>query len=215
QKGTVGTAASLQQQPLHAEFAVEDVQCEGEIELRLSGKDVGHTLAAQPRQVRIRNCLGQDDNDRIATDVRTAPADLAVSVEHDAISPSVASREPRLPRKGLIRPRGIPLALGKLLAGDAADEPCVARQFIMHTFEQVPARSLGAPTTVERPTVHTGGHEADDVWFHANPRWTKLDAAGLAESLGRLPLRLGRRLLCRRLLGLLALDRHQHFLLAG
>jgi hypothetical protein len=66
QKGTVGTAASLQQQPLHAEFAIEYLQREGEIELRLSGEDIGHALAAQPRQVRIRNCLGQDDNDRIA-----------------------------------------------------------------------------------------------------------------------------------------------------
>jgi hypothetical protein len=27
--------------------------------------------------MRIRNCLGQNDNNRIATDVRTAPADLA------------------------------------------------------------------------------------------------------------------------------------------
>ena len=52
----------------------------------------------------------------------------------------------------------------------------------MHTFEQVPARPLGAPTTVERPTVHTGGHEADDVRFHANPRWTELDPAGPAAS---------------------------------
>src|SRR6202043_1910603 len=165
--------------------------------------------------IRVRNCLGKDYHDRVSADVRTAPADLAVSVEHDAIGRRVASREPGLARKGLFRRRGIRLALGELLAGDAADEPCVAGQFVMHTFEQVRARSLGAPTTVERPTVHTGGHEADDVWFHANPRWTKLDAAGLAESLGRLPLRLGRRLLCRRLLGLLALDRHQHFLLAG
>jgi hypothetical protein len=77
QKYTFGTAASLQQQPPHAEFAIEDVQREGEIELRLSGEDVRYAVAAQPRQMRIRNCLGQNDNNRIATDVRTAPADLA------------------------------------------------------------------------------------------------------------------------------------------
>jgi hypothetical protein len=43
----------------------------------------------------------------------------------------------------------------------------------------------------------------------------KLELGRPRELLGRLPLRLGRRLLRRRLLGLLALDRHQHFLLAG
>jgi hypothetical protein len=153
QKGTVGTAASLQQQPLHAEFAIQDVERECEIELRLPGKDVGHALAARPRQVLIRSCLGQDDNDWIATDVRMAPADPAVSVEHDAKGPSVTPRKPRLARKGLLRRRGLRLALGELLTGDTADEPRVAGQFVMYTFEQVRARSLGAPTSVERPTV--------------------------------------------------------------
>jgi hypothetical protein len=76
--------------------------------------------------VSIRNRLGQDDHDRIATDVRTAPADLAAGVEHDAIRSRVASREPGLARKGLFRQRGIRLALRELLTGDAADEPSVA-----------------------------------------------------------------------------------------
>jgi hypothetical protein len=89
--------------------------------------------------VRIRNCLGHDDNDRIATDVRTAPANLAASVEHDAIGLRAASREPGLARKGLFRRRGIRLALGELLSCDATDQPSVAGQFVMHTFELVRA----------------------------------------------------------------------------
>jgi hypothetical protein len=43
----------------------------------------------------------------------------------------------------------------------------------------------------------------------------KLDPEGRAELLGRLPLRLGRRLLRTRLLGFLPFDRHQDFLLAA
>src|SRR5258708_8837527 len=118
------------------------------MELRLSGEDAAHALAAQASQVRIRNCLGQHENDRIATDVRTAPADLAVSVEHDAIGLRAASREPGLARKGLFRRRGIRLAFGKLLAGDPANEPCVADQFVVHTLAQLPARSLRTPPTL-------------------------------------------------------------------
>jgi hypothetical protein len=72
QKRSVGPAASLKQQPLDAEFAVEDVQCQDEIEMRLSGEDVGHALAAQGRQVRIRDVLRKHDHDRIATNFRTA-----------------------------------------------------------------------------------------------------------------------------------------------
>src|ERR1700688_4428518 len=173
QKGTVGTAASLQQQSLRAQFAIEYVQRKSEIDLRLSGKDVGHALAAEARQVRIRNRLGQDDNDRIATDVRTAPADLAVRVEHHAVGLRVASHEPGLARKGPFRRGWIRLALGELLFCDGTDQPRGAGELVVNLLEQVPARYLGAPTTMERPTVHTGGHEADDVRFHANPCWMK------------------------------------------
>jgi hypothetical protein len=101
QKGAVGAAAALEQQPLHAEFAVEDVQCEAEIEFGLAGEDIGHALAAQARQMRIRHRLGQHDDNRVATDVGAAPADLAVGVEHDAIGLGVAPREPGLARKAL------------------------------------------------------------------------------------------------------------------
>jgi len=91
-----------------------------------------------------------------------------VRIEHDAVGLRVASREPGLARKRLFRRGGIRLALGELLAGDAADEPCVAGEFVVHLLEQVPGPSVRPPTTVERPTVHAGGHQADDMRFHMN-----------------------------------------------
>ena len=73
QKGTVCSTASFEQQALHAEFAIEDVQCEGQIELRLPGKDVGDAFAAKARQVRVGDVLQEHDHDRVSTDVRATP----------------------------------------------------------------------------------------------------------------------------------------------
>jgi hypothetical protein len=58
-------------------------------------------------------------------------------------------------------------ALGELLAGDAADQPGVAAEFVMQAFEQFAARSLRAPAAVQCAAVDAGDHEADDVRFHA------------------------------------------------
>jgi hypothetical protein len=113
--------------------------------LGFSGKNVGHALAAQTRQMRVRNHLGKHDHDRIATDVGTVPGDPSVGVEHGAVRPCVAAREPWLPRKCLLRRDGIGLPLGELLAGDAANKPGVAGEFFVHPFEMIPGRSLGAP----------------------------------------------------------------------
>jgi hypothetical protein len=95
--------------------------------------------------MRVRNRLGKYDHDRIATDVGTAPGDPAMGVEHDAVHSCVAARQPWLTRECLLRRDRIGLALGKLLAGDAADEPCVPGEFVVHSLEQIPGRSLGAP----------------------------------------------------------------------
>ena len=72
-------------------FVIKAVQHEGEVELRLSGEDVGHALIAQARQMSVCDPLGKHDHDRIAADVRTAPADFAVGVEHHTVRLRVAS----------------------------------------------------------------------------------------------------------------------------
>src|SRR5258707_9516046 len=79
QESSVGPAPSFQEQALHAEFAIEHVQRTGEVELRVSAEDVGHAVAAQARQMGVRDRLGKHDHDRVAADVRTAPADLVSS----------------------------------------------------------------------------------------------------------------------------------------
>ncbi len=45
QKGSVGSASSFQQETFHAEFAIEDVQSEREVKIRVPGKDIGDFFA--------------------------------------------------------------------------------------------------------------------------------------------------------------------------
>jgi hypothetical protein len=90
QKSSVCPAPSLQQEPPHAEFAAEDVKSEGEVDLRISRENVRHALAAQARQVRVRDPLGKNDHDRITADVRAAPADPALGVQYHAVRLRVA-----------------------------------------------------------------------------------------------------------------------------
>jgi hypothetical protein len=71
QESSVGSTASLQKETFHTEFAIEDVQNEGEIEIPAPGKNVGDTFAAEALQVGIRDLLGKDDHHRITPDVRT------------------------------------------------------------------------------------------------------------------------------------------------
>ena len=111
QKSSVGSASSFQQETFHAEFAIEDVQSEREVKIRVPGKDIGDFFAAQARQVRIGDLLGKDDHDRIVPDVRTAPPNLAVGVQDNAIGLRIPAREPGLARKGLLRRRGYGLPL--------------------------------------------------------------------------------------------------------
>ena len=141
QKSSVGSASSFQQETFYAEFAIEDVQSEGKVEIRAPGKDVGDFFAAQARQVRIGDLLGKHDHDRIAPDVRTAPSNLAVGVQDNAIRLRIPAREPGLARKGLLRRRGIRLALSELLTRDAADQPGVAREVVCS--KRFPAAPLG------------------------------------------------------------------------
>ena len=46
QKRAIGSASSFEQQALHAELAIEDVQRAFEVELRLAGEDLRHAFAA-------------------------------------------------------------------------------------------------------------------------------------------------------------------------
>ena len=74
------------------------------------------------RQMRVRHRLGENGDDRIAADIRAAPCNLAAAIEHDAISLGIAPGEPGLAREGLRGRIGIGCPLGKLAAGDAADQ---------------------------------------------------------------------------------------------
>src|SRR5581483_6006709 len=116
--------------------------------------------------MRVRHLLSQNDNDRIAPDVGAAPADLPMRIEHDSVGPGVALGEPWLARKRLLGRSGIRFALGELRAGDAADEPRIAAQFVVNAFEQLAARPFRSLAAVERAAVHAGDHQTDDMRFH-------------------------------------------------
>src|SRR5262249_6041440 len=116
--------------------------------------------------MRIGDLLGQYDHDRIAADIRAAPPDLAVRSENDAVRHGIAPGEPWLTRKRLLRRSGIGLALGEFRAGDAADQPGVAAEFVVDALEQLAARPFGPLAAVECAAVHAGDHQADDMRFH-------------------------------------------------
>src|SRR5215470_11906005 len=100
--------------------------------------------------MRIGHLLGQNDHDRITADVRAAPADLAMRIEHDAVGLGVAPGKPWLARKRLLRRNGIGLALGELRAGHPADQPGIAAELVMDALEQLAARPFGPLAAVER-----------------------------------------------------------------
>jgi hypothetical protein len=103
QKRAVRLAAAFEQQALDPQFAVQDLQRERQIELPFAGEDVGDAVAAQPRQMRVGDLLGQHRDDRVAADVGPSPGDLAVRVERDAVSGGVAPDEPGFAREDLPR----------------------------------------------------------------------------------------------------------------
>ena len=86
----------------------------------------------------------------------------------------IAPREPWCPGKGLLSRGRMGLALGKLLTGNAPDQPGVAGELLMHPFEDIPGRTLRAPAAWKRPTVdgcrtHNGCRERFQwAW---NLRW--------------------------------------------
>src|SRR5690349_18449489 len=118
--------------------------------------------------MRIGNPLRHNDHDRVAADVRAAPAYFSMRIEYDAVSLGVAPGEPWLARKRLLRRSGIRFTFGELRAGDAADQPGVTTEFVVDALEQLATRPFGPLAAVERAAVHTGDHQADDTWFHAD-----------------------------------------------
>src|SRR5262249_41991996 len=90
QKRAVRLAAAFEQQALDPQLTVQDLQRERQIELPFAGEDVGDAVAAQPRQMRVGDLLGQHRDDRVAPDIRATPSDLAVRVERDAVNGGVA-----------------------------------------------------------------------------------------------------------------------------
>src|SRR5690348_11794658 len=85
QKRAVVATAAFEQQPLDPELAIEELECGGKIKLPLAGEEVGHTVLAQTREMRVGDLLGQHDDDRVTADVGSAPGDPALRIQHDPI----------------------------------------------------------------------------------------------------------------------------------
>src|SRR5437764_7043542 len=102
--------------------------------------------------MRVGDAFGQYDDDRIVTDVAAAPRDLAVRIEHDAISGRVVPGKPGLPRVMSVGAMRIGLALGVFLAGDAADEPGVNRQPLVQPLEHLSSARVFRPPSAGQPT---------------------------------------------------------------
>jgi hypothetical protein len=79
----------------------------------------------------VRDLFREDDDERIAADIRAAPDDLALRIQHHPVGLGVAPGEPGLAGKAFAGRCGIGVALGELLAGDAADKPGVAVEFVV------------------------------------------------------------------------------------
>src|SRR3954471_9178814 len=107
QEGPVRAAATFEQQAFDAQFAVQDLQSQPQIELPLAGEDVGDAILAQARQMCVGDLLRQHRDNRVTADLGASPGDLALGVEHDPIRGGIAPGEPRLPRKTLIAAVGV------------------------------------------------------------------------------------------------------------
>src|SRR4051812_32281126 len=134
-EGAVRHTPAVHLQAFDAELAIQDVEHAPKIESALASEDVGNAILPQACEVRVGDGFGQYDDDRIATDIVTAPRDFAVSIEHDPISGRIAPGEPGFPRIALVGMTRIGVTLGVLLTGDAADEPGVDRKSLVQPLE--------------------------------------------------------------------------------
>src|SRR5262245_48824929 len=123
--------------------------------------------------MRIGHLLGEDDQDRIAADLRALPHRLAVGIEEDAPGPGLALGEPVFARQAL-RGRRINLALaaGEFLGGDAAAQPRAATmagdELVVQLLEQAGHDvALGPPAAAPDPAVDAADHVDDDIGLHA------------------------------------------------
>src|SRR5215218_1857584 len=128
----------------------------------------------------VRDRLGKHDHDRVATDVRTAPANLSMCVQHNAVRLRIASREPGLAGKALLRRSRVVPAFGELLTRDPTNQPAVSGKLVVHALEKISGRPARPPAAGKRPTIDAGGHKADDMRFHANLVLLKVRSAGPA-----------------------------------
>jgi hypothetical protein len=55
EKGAIGDAVTFNEQTLHAEFQVEDLQDVGEVQLIVAGEDVGDTFGTQRRELGVEH----------------------------------------------------------------------------------------------------------------------------------------------------------------
>src|SRR3954451_25243235 len=128
----------------------------------------------------VRDRLGKHDDDRVATDLRTAPANLSMCVQHHAVRLRLALREPGLAGKALVRRSRVVPALGELLTRDPTNQPAVSGEFVVHSLEKISGGSVRPPAAGKRPTIDAGGHKADDMRFHANLVLLRVRSAGTA-----------------------------------
>src|SRR5882757_7536314 len=102
-----------------------------------------------------------------ADDLRAAPSDLALRIQHHAVGLCVAPDEPGMAVKASAGRYGICAALGELLSGDAADEPGVAVECVVQPLEQACRdTAFRFPAAEKRLAVDAGSHVADHVGLH-------------------------------------------------
>ena len=88
--------ASFDQQSLDPEFPIQDFEGQRQIDGISTGEEIGDSILAQPGQMRIRDLLREHDDYRISTNIRTAPRDFSVRVQHHPISLCIALEKARL-----------------------------------------------------------------------------------------------------------------------
>ena len=80
------TPPAIHLKAFNAEFAVEDLEREVEIELAGAGEDVRDPILTEAGEMGVADLFGQDGNNRIAADIGASPNDFAVRIEHNPVS---------------------------------------------------------------------------------------------------------------------------------
>jgi len=166
-EGAVRNPAAIHLQAFNAEFAVEYLEREVEIELAGAGENVRDPILTEAGQMGVADLVGQDGNNRIAADIGTSPNDFAVRIEHNSVCGRAAPGEPALSRVMLVGVVWVRIPFGVSLTADAPDKPGIGAQSIVQRFEKAPAFGVfRTPPADQGPTIDARYHVADNAGLH-------------------------------------------------